>query len=211
MSLTFGVWNILLFWPEFHGETFLVWLFLARGGRRSMGGRCPGRLLVWLRPLGVYIYLYLLYIYTLAFNYSKISVRIGKRKMSSSFTPDRGVWAVCRVAWVSTSVISWSCGRHFPATLGVAALCCRFDGKFPSFKPDETPHDPQEVNGLTVKSASHEVDIQKSLSFFGKLGKVLKDLHFFFFGTSIVFSLFQIADLAIKLFVCGSSGQPHAA
>ena len=32
--------------------------------------------------------IYLFYIYTLAFNYSKISVRIGKRKMSSSFTPD---------------------------------------------------------------------------------------------------------------------------
>lgn len=29
------------------------------------------------------------------------------------------------------------------------------------------PHDSQEVNGLTVKSASHEVDIQKSLGSFG--------------------------------------------
>ena len=36
----------------------------------------------------LYIYFYLLYIYTLAFNYSKISVRIGQRKMSSSFTPE---------------------------------------------------------------------------------------------------------------------------
>ena len=53
MSLTFGVWNILLFWTEFHGEELWVWLFLALGGRSYMGGRCPGRLLVWLRPFGV--------------------------------------------------------------------------------------------------------------------------------------------------------------
>ena len=53
MSLTFGVWSIWLFSTEFHGEEFWVWLFLALGGRSSMGGRCPGRVLVWLRPFGV--------------------------------------------------------------------------------------------------------------------------------------------------------------
>ena len=55
-SLFFCSWNILRFWTAFHAEELWVWLFLALGGRSSMGQRCPGRLLVWLRPCSVFEY-----------------------------------------------------------------------------------------------------------------------------------------------------------
>lgn len=75
--------------------------------------------------------------------------------MSSSFTPDprRMSGVQGGLGEHKRDILKLREARN-GATLGVAA--------FPSLKPDETPHDPQEVNGLTVKSASHEVDIQKS-------------------------------------------------
>ena len=73
----------------------------------------------------VYIYIHI-YIYTYIntymclFIYALIHLQTVPQllwwKIIGSPTPvvvlHRGVWAVCRVAWVSTSVISWSCGRH---------------------------------------------------------------------------------------------------
>ena len=55
-SLFFCGWNILRFWTAFHAEELWVWLLLALGGRSYMGGRCPGRLLVWLRPFSVWAF-----------------------------------------------------------------------------------------------------------------------------------------------------------
>ena len=158
------------------------------------------------------VYIFIIYLLHWHWNYSKISVRIGKRKMSSSFTPDRGVWAVCRVAWVSTSVISWSCGRHFPATLGVAALCCRFDGKFPSFSNlTKRPMIRRKWMAWQWRALLMKLTFKSPLAFLENWGKCSKICIFFFRNIDRVQPSFQIADLAIKLFVCGSSGQPHAA